>query len=568
VPSVQWHPPTHSDSCGGDPLLGSVINGKYRVVDVAGSGGMGKVYKAEQIPLGRLAAIKTLNTFHTRLSSDRNDERGFERRFFLEASILSKLQHPNLVTVFDYGCIEGSDPPMYFMAMEYLDGVTLERKVHDRHRLDATDLLPIARQIARGLQDAHANGVIHRDLKPSNVMLVPRPDGSSIVKILDFGLVKVLDAESDKITREGTFLGSARYTAPEQITHGDVDCRSDIYSLGILMYEALCGVPPFERKNLVQTLAAHMYDAVPAMASVAEGVCVPESVEEFVRWCLAKSPSDRPSDMGAVLDAIAQCSATLGLPTTSSDRYDVDVSASGHPLHVAGRSDAARSAGQSDQRRVPVQGFISQVGTADTIGMSDPMVRSVETSIASTKKIWIAVAVALALIGTAGAVFIMTNPWGTSDEHRVPTVATVPVAEVQSSASQPPPSDFVRSFVVVINSTPSGAEVFEGDVLLGTTPMQLSLENDVVRATPKRLTISTPGHNPYSILQGPSDRTVEVDATLQPHPATTDSVEPPKVQRPPATGGARPPTATTTTPRKMPTTTSQPPGDPGIREHR
>ncbi len=518
-----------------DPLLGTVVNGKYHILAIAGAGGMGKIYQAEQIPLGRPAALKVLNPTYTSSSKDQD----FQRRFFLEASILSRLQHPNIVTVFDYGCVEGTQPEMYFMAMEFLAGETLERRTRRNGRMSVEELLPIVRQIARGLHDAHQQGVVHRDLKPSNVMLVPRPDGSALVKIVDFGLVKVLGTDSDQITREGTFLGSARYMSPEQIVHGGVDHRTDVYALGVLMFEALCGVPPFQREEMVQTLMAHINDPVPEMAAVAPDAQVPAAVEAFVRRCMAKSPSERPSDMDAVLAEISVCARVLGMTPAPSDRYDVDSGAITRSGRFEKPPDAPTRAEVRPSLDAPTRSDVSipQVAAAPAPSTAEPAPPS------ASWKLWLAGAAALVVSGIALALGVSLAG------REEPAGATAPVAP---SAR---PAEFTRTFVLWLDSTPAGAEVLEGDTVLGTTPMQLSIENETVRVSPKRLTLRSPGHRPYSLVQGPSEGNVRVAAALQPLPESAEN---------PATKAGRGPAPRDTKTSPPPTQ----PADPGIRLHR
>ncbi len=280
-----------------------VLNGKYRVQGVVATGGMGRIYRAEQIPLGRPVAVKVLNTRYT--SSDQDP--AFQKRFFLEASILSRLQHPNVVTVFDYGRIEDFADEAYFMAMEYLPGETLHKRLRARGALSPTECIAIVRQIARGLREAHRQGVVHRDLKPSNIMLAPDEDGSEHVKILDFGLVKVLHDDSEELTREGSFLGSPRYMSPEQIAHGKVDHRTDLYSLGVILYQCLCGRTPFESENSVQILMAHLQHPVPPLSEKNPTVTVPPMLEALVYRCLDKQPEGRPGSCDELLHALREC---------------------------------------------------------------------------------------------------------------------------------------------------------------------------------------------------------------------------------------------------------------------
>src|SRR4051812_31553827 len=197
---------------------------------------MGRIYRAEQLALGRTVALKVLHGA-SRGSPAYLDDPAFKKRFLREASILAKLQHPNIVTVFDYGAIEGAEEH-YFMAMEFLQGETLLRRIVNQGSLSPRETIHVGRQIARGLCEAHAAGIVHRDLKPANVMIVAgREADDELVKVLDFGIVKVVGQEGgdeddlvEELTQEGSFIGSPKYMAPEQIRKGaKVDPRTDVY---------------------------------------------------------------------------------------------------------------------------------------------------------------------------------------------------------------------------------------------------------------------------------------------------------------------------------------------------
>src|ERR1700722_3379276 len=218
-----------------DPLIGRTIGGRFKIIGVIARGGMGKVYRAEQSALGRVCAVKVLNPSY---SGGQDPE--FHKRFFLEASVASRLTHPNTVTIFDYG---KTDDGIYFMAMEFLDGVTLHRAIRQATFLPEDRAAHIARQICRALREAHAHGVIHRDLKPANIYLVEHGDERDFVKVLDFGLVKNVsgDSRGEELTQTGLFMGSPKYMAPEQIRGDRVDLRTDIYALGVILYEMITG---------------------------------------------------------------------------------------------------------------------------------------------------------------------------------------------------------------------------------------------------------------------------------------------------------------------------------------
>ena len=179
--------------------------------------------------------------------------------------------------------------------------------------MQVPDALRILRQMARGLREAHRLGAVHRDLKPSNIMLVPEEDGGEVVKILDFGIGKLIenDDADQEITQEGAFLGSPRYIAPEMVNERRVDARTDVYSLGVIAYECLSGRVPLQGETNLETILAHCNRPVPPIAERSPGVVVPEVVEAFVRRCLEKEPSKRPQSMEDVLRGISECEHVL-----------------------------------------------------------------------------------------------------------------------------------------------------------------------------------------------------------------------------------------------------------------
>ena len=345
------------DNAVQDSLLGRIINRKYKILDQVGQGGMGKVYKAEQLPLGRIVAIKTV-----RAVTERDDEAtrlgAFEKRFFLEASTLARLQHPNLVSVFDYGEIAGSETPTYFMAMEYLSGETLHRRIRRKQRLDASTVLSISQQIAKGLRQAHAQGIVHRDLKPGNVMLVPEDKDHEIAKVLDFGLVKVLASDQEELTQAGTLLGSPTYIAPEQVRGLPFDARADLYSLGIVMYEMLAGIPPF-KGSAVELFLAHVNQTPPGFAARIAGLVVPPSLERIVMKCLEKDPSFRYQAVDDLLQELKECDSLLDT-TPVGVTSDLESDRLAHPIdaHVSGSahtpaSGVVRASGRYSAAEIP-----------------------------------------------------------------------------------------------------------------------------------------------------------------------------------------------------------------------
>jgi serine/threonine-protein kinase len=304
-----------------DPRIGTLIGGKYLVLERIGAGGMGRVYRAEQRPLGRTVALKIVAVSRTAVSAGADGSTGsegdvVEKRFFREASILARLSHPNVVTVYDFGKIdpETDDPEAdrhYYMAMELVSGQSLEARLLSRGAIPWQETVRIVRQIARGLHEAHAQGVVHRDLKPANVMLTRARDGSEIVKLLDFGIGKILGHGAEEqpdepaLTMEGIFVGSPGYVSPEQVMTGVVDARSDIYSLGVLTYRCLAGQSPFpEHRTAMALMTAHVHETPRSLRASAAGV--PTWLAGLVHRCLEKSPDRRPQSVEDILAELGE----------------------------------------------------------------------------------------------------------------------------------------------------------------------------------------------------------------------------------------------------------------------
>jgi serine/threonine-protein kinase len=296
-----------SDS-GSDPLIGRTLNGRFSILEPIGIGGMGRVYRAQQTPLDRVVALKVLNpNFPT------SKDPGFQKRFLREASLSSKLRHPNTVTVIDYG---QTDDGIYYIAMEYLEGRTLGQALAESGPMPWARALNVAQQICRSLREAHNLGVVHRDLKPANIMLLNDADQDH-VKVLDFGLVKSIapatpgEVLNPEITQSGTFLGSPAYMAPEQ-ARNESDVRSDVYSLGVVLYQMLVGRPPFISKDHIDLIFSHHREPPPAFSAVRPDVSVPQEIEALVRKCLEKEPAKRFQTMDELLEAMRTANMSAG----------------------------------------------------------------------------------------------------------------------------------------------------------------------------------------------------------------------------------------------------------------
>ncbi len=269
---------------------GSVINDRYRLDRIIGRGGMADVYAGRDELLDRPIAVKIP------LPSYRGDDR-FVRRFAKEARAAAALNHPNVVSVFDRG--EVDEVP--YLIMELVDGSTL-RQLMDRRGFTEEESLRIARDVCRALEYAHSRGFVHRDMKPDNVLITR--DG--VTKVTDFGIVRAIGDRTITSTRP---LGSVAYVSPEQATGRDVDARSDLYSLGIVLYEMLTGTRPFEADSPIAVALAHIDTAPPPLSELVPGIS--DGAERVTACALAKDPDDRYASAAEMREALDRA---LGLP--------------------------------------------------------------------------------------------------------------------------------------------------------------------------------------------------------------------------------------------------------------
>ncbi|RME28679.1 MAG: serine/threonine protein kinase, partial [Deltaproteobacteria bacterium] len=290
-----------------DPLAGVLLGGRYRLLDVIGHGGTGRVYRAVQEPIGREVAVKLL---HPDLDPD--GEHDFQARFLREAALAGRVQHPNVVTVHDYGRTEDG---ACYIVMEYLRGRTL-RDLLRAGPLPLPRALAIFESILLGLRAAHRAGLVHRDVKPSNLIIVPTDDGGETVKLFDFGLVKGDDEAT--ITHSGVFMGTPQYVSPEQARGEAADGRSDLYSAGVILYRMVTGVLPYTADTPIAIALKHARDPLPAMAERAPQVPVDPAVEAYVRRLMAKRPDDRFRDADGALDALGRLLAELRIDEVSA----------------------------------------------------------------------------------------------------------------------------------------------------------------------------------------------------------------------------------------------------------
>lgn len=574
-----------------DALIGRTVGGRFAITGRIARGGMACVYFATQTQVGRPVAIKVLRPNLDGLDSSAED---FRRRFLREASILSRLQHPNLVTLIDYGQITETVHDQYYIAMEYLRGETLAQRFRSRGRLDVAESVRIARQVGRGLREAHRQGFIHRDLKPSNIMLVPEDDDNDIVKLIDFGVGKAIssqpreqvlggDHDSEDGTRVGVFLGSPRYMAPEQIRGEPVEARTDLYGLGIVLFQALTGRLPFNGRSHVDLMLAHCSEPPPPLEDHLELPVA--SLSQLVADLLQKQPSQRPSTdefLARLADVEQEIFENGGLAGPPGARYSTAPGSGGEsqrpppgtesgrrlsppprrtvpPPPRPGRSDPPTLTGGSNSTTALVAGAneAPNLGLFDVPTLSD--YRSVTTAheqAAEVQRASMRVASsrpgaliepeaglapppvsgprrsrtkwALLLVATFGLLLWLGSrlaPEAGAPPVPVPTASTGPAVRAR--------------FVLRLDSTPPNAVVRENGVALGQTPLALSIERASLREAPRRFSIEYGGYQVYTHQQADSERDVEVVAPLTSVEVARPTSPPPS--RPAGTGRARTP---------------------------
>jgi serine/threonine-protein kinase len=274
-----------------EDLVGRVLAGRYRIVALLGAGGMGSVYRAEHVHMRKAVAIKVL---HREMTSMPEVVARFER----EAVAAARIEHPNVATATDFGSLDNGS---FYLALEFVEGQSLAALIKAEGPLDEARALRIARQITDALAAAHSAGIVHRDLKPDNVMLVDREHANAFVKVLDFGIAKVkLETSSDQpLTQMGVVFGTPEYMSPEQARGLDVDARSDLYALGLILYEMLNGTSPFRHEDLVAVLTRQITmnpDPLPDRVSA--------GTAQLVMRLLKKDPADRVQTAVELREAI------------------------------------------------------------------------------------------------------------------------------------------------------------------------------------------------------------------------------------------------------------------------
>ena len=422
-----------------DPLVGATIDGRYAIERVLGEGGMGLVYRARHIVLNKPLAVKVLRP-------DVSRDAEIITRFRQEAQSASAIGNQHIIDISDFGTLP--DASTYFV-MEFLDGSDLTKVIEHQSPIPPQRIIHIAKQLCDALGAAHDIGIVHRDLKPDNIYLIKRGQDENFVKVLDFGIAKV-GGSSSKLTRAGQVFGTPHYMSPEQCAGSGVDHRTDIYAIGIILYEMVTGRTPFDADNLMGILTKHLYEqAVPP--SQIRTDC-PKELESVILRCIAKQADQRYQTCYELLDDLKRLEAGLA------------------PL--------------------------APIATARTSpGMPAPAIGAPEPAAGETQKkgktgLFVGAAV-LALLGAGGAAAFLTlgnggadarPPQVTAERPETPTSTppTTPTTATPQPAQNPATAAGTTTAQapaeqpkVRLVSDPAAAEVWNGDALLGNTPLEV-----------------------------------------------------------------------------------------------
>ncbi len=525
--------------------VGSRVGG-YTVLHQLGQGGMGQVFLAQHHRIARRAAVKVLLP---ELSANES----VVERFFTEARATSLIRHPGIVEILDCDVREGQA----YIVMEHLEGESVADYLERTGGLvgDTPFALAVVAQVAQAVGAAHTAGIVHRDLKPDNVFLsISNTDGRIVPKVLDFGIAKLAERGAATHTRTGAVLGTPAYMSPEQCRGGSkvVDGRSDVYSLGCILYEMLCGSPPFVRDGMGDLIVAHVSE--PPEPVRVRVPAIPPALDRLVMQMLAKAPADRPQTMEAVAGEISDCLVALGTRAPIRDvrpRNPVVVpalpdhfpavaqspsSGSAAPTPPAGSLGAMRTTpfgvGQAGNTRVlpdeepgrrpaaearSSTTFRNAVGEKAPDGFVPPARRS---SVARATMILIAVL----SIGGVGALVALRG--------QIFASATTAEPDPPSAAPAPrpsPPPALPDKVTVDLQGLPDGAEVLVDGVATASLPLKLPRGE-----RRHQLLVRAPGRQPRTFeIDGTRDRMVELE--LAPLPTTTTSA----VRVPEATGVSR-----------------------------
>ncbi|MGN6104821.1 MAG: protein kinase domain-containing protein [Kofleriaceae bacterium] len=509
-PAPRGGPPDEPDR------VGSVL-GSYKIVELLGKGGMGYVFRAEHVKLGREVALKLLRSDYAR-------RRDAVARFFQEARTVNRVRHRNIVDVTDF--VELPDHTT-FIIMELLRGQSLGKWA--RTGIDMPRALAVLVQICDGLAAAHQVGVVHRDLKPDNVIVVPTSDGAELVKLLDFGVAKLLNHGDEDIgfqTAAGSVIGTPAYMSPEQAGGMVVDARSDIYSLGAIMYELFCGQPMFRGRSFGEFVRKHLTELPVPPRATPNGAGIDPRLEALILRCLEKEPTNRFAHIVELRDALL---GMLGMETLPPGY--ASMTASGlRPMSTALPSAPLPQLPVPPSGGHPSQGYYSQhysqVAPPPVTGVAPPV---------TPWWVWLAGGAVAIGIGVGAAVWYA----GRTEAARAPAAGEPTVAAPTiATATELPPMPARGLFEVRFHSVPSAGVYAEGQTTeLCRTPCVHNIDLRDGGATESRsFLVRSPGYKDAAIVVDLRGQEREFKVSLErraPEAATT--VAPPASEPPPAT---------------------------------
>lgn len=462
-----------------DAMIGTLAAGRYRILKLLGEGGMGQVYLAEHVAIEKRVALKILR-------AELAGKGEIVTRFQQEAISASRIKHPNVLDVFDFGQLENG---RFFLAMEFLEGNDLADELSKRRVLGVSSGIRIALQMCRALAAAHESGVVHRDMKPENVFLQRTGDGEEIVKIVDFGIAQLRskDAEATqtkrRLTRTGMIFGTPEYMAPEQASGKHADPRSDIYSVGIIMYEMFTGAVPFTGDTFLGVLAKHLSDPTPLMHEICPELGISSSLQSVIMHALEKDPGARYQTMFEFAQAISTSTdaAALGYrPATASTSERPTGSRSHVPGIPTQQQFSPASPAPTAGSLRPARARDTEAARAETLIGAEASLR---THAPKNKTPAIAALLALVVAGAIGAWRVTQSGGGTRPTPETPSaLAAIPAAPPAPATSAPAaPASSTEAMVtpsldihLAVTTEPSGAVLLKnGFQVCDQTPCEV-----------------------------------------------------------------------------------------------